>query len=215
MDIQTLYIIVASVALALALESIIFQQWSFKKIHRRLDALNEEISEMKQPKDDFRQLVNKLAAAPDFPEDIVELPAKKEIPAETVPAKDPQLQQAYNTFYTQYQQMVADISVDNISEKQQELATLLLEMGYWLKDFLPVWNEDFNATSTQKNNVASIAQSEQQWQKEIENAPKPTTNPIKTPFEAIALMRQLQQWGVKHFRLLISGFRYEPQNTES
>lgn len=221
MDIQTLTIIVACTAFALALEATILIWWFSRKTYLQLAEIRQgmkELKEMKQlPKDDLflRQLVDKLSPVSDFPEDIDNDTETKNLQVEKDDSNNSLLLQAYEVFYNHYQQMAADISVDNLEEKKDQLSTLLLEMGYWLKDFLPVWHKDFNATSDQNANARRIALNEHQWQQELANAPLATTNPYKTPFEVIALVQCLQQWGIKSFRFLLSGFRYQPQNTES
>lgn len=220
MDVQTITIIVSSVALAVALESTMLCLWIYRKMAARLD----EQRQVQQPDYGLQQLTAQLATAPDFAEEELQGRTKREKPAlqggEKAPAVAPnphaeQLKQAYDTFYAQYEQIAADITVDNLGQRSQQLATLLLEMGYWLKDFLPVSQGDFNATSVQKANAGSIALTEKQWQQELAQAPLPNANPYETPLEVMALVQKMQQWGVGSFRFLVSGFRYQSKQTES
>lgn len=213
MDIQTLTIIVSSIALAVALESTILCVWLYRKISKRLDTLPKETS---LSDNNFRQLVDKLSMVPDSME--LQQPAKEETTEQAVMATSPNeklLAQAYDTFYIKYQQTVADMTVDNMEQQAEQLATLLLEMGYWLKDFLPVCRGDFNATATQKANAERIALAKQQWLQELEQAPQPNTNPYETPLEVMALVQKLQQWGVDDFRFLISGYQYKAKQKQA
>lgn len=207
MDIQTLTIIIACVALALALEATILIVWFTKKMSMQMVTFHEKMTQLKEylTQKDVQQ-----TTLTDLPKEVVVEPK-----AETVlTPPDPLLEQAYNTFYLRYRQLASETTVDNLDEKSQELACQLLEMGYWLKDYLPVWHHDFNATSVQKVNVESITLDDEHWQQTHAQAPLPTTNPYKTSFEVIALVQKLHQWGVEQFRFLISGFRYQNQSIE-
>ena len=206
MDIQTLTIIVSSIALAVALESTILCVWLYRKISNRLDAIPKETN---FSDNNFRQLVDSQE---------LQQPVKEEATEPSVVATSPNdklLAQAYDTFYSKYRQTVTDMTVDNMEQQAEQLATLLLEMGYWLKDFLPVSQGDFNATATQKANVERIALAKQQWLQELEQAPQPNTNPFETPLEVMALVQKLQQWGVDDFRFLISGYQYKAQQKQA
>ncbi len=219
MDIQTLTISIACIALALALESTILIIWFYRKLSFQIKNLRNE---MIQPKDDLCLLVDKLTPTFDYPEEIAgELDEETTAPPivhteeETLTDENKMLlEKAYNTFYLQYQQLADSISIDNMDDKSQEMMRLLLEMGYWLKDFLPVWRNDFNATSKQKENVNSITLDENQWKKKIAEAQLPNGNILQTPLEVIGIVKKLHQYNVTDFRFQISGFRYQ-QNAES
>ena len=209
LDIQTLTIIIACVALALALEASVLIVWHSKKMSQQMNSLHDEVLNAKN--DSRLQLIEPQTALPDFTEQSFD-ESKIEINDSNL-VHDPLLEQAYNIFYLHYRQLARDTTVDNLEKNSQEFASLLLEMGYWLKDYLPVWHKDFNATSVQKNNVESIMIDDEKWRQTQTQAPLPTNNPYKTPFEVIALVQKLREWGVEHFRFLISGFRYQNQNS--
>lgn len=219
MDLQTLTISIACIALALALESTILIVWFYRKLSFQIKNLRNE---MIQPKDDLCLLVDKLTPTFDYPEEIGgEFDEEKAVPPiaqtekETLTDENKMLlEKAYTTFYLQFQELADSITIDNLDDKSQEMMRLLLEMGYWLKDFLPVWRNDFNATSKQKENVNSITFDENQWKRRIAEAPLPNGNILQTPLEVIGLVKKLQQHNVTDFRFLISGFRYQ-QNAES
>lgn len=218
MEIQTITIIIASIALAIALESTILIVWCYRKMSKQINSLRYE---MVLPKDDLRLLVDKLTPPIDFPEEmdsaIDESPTviSSPSPDDGAPTDNSNdlLENAYNTFHLRYQELVDSITIDNLDVKSQEQAVLLLEMGYWLKDYLPVWHNDFNATSIQRENVNFIALDQTQWQRKLAEAPLPDNNPYKTPLEVIGLVKKMKQCQINDFRFLISGFRYQ-QNEE-
>lgn len=219
MEIQTLTIIIACVALAMALESTILIIWLYRKMSKQIKSLH---SDMVQPKDDLRLLVDKLTPPIDFPEEIDYVIDERPSVVPNTPADDRAstnnshelLEKAYNTFHLRYQELADNITVDNLDAESQEQITLLLEMGYWLKDFLPIWHNDFNATSTQKENVHFISLDQMQWQRKLAEAPLPDNNPYKTPLEVIGLIKKMKEYHINEFRFLISGFRYQ-QSEES
>lgn len=213
MELQTLTIIIACVALAVALESTILIIWLYRKISKQIKLLYRD---MLQPKDDIRLLVDKLTPSIDFPEEIDNVTnegqsANPETTYDNGASKDNSdkyLEKAYETFHIRYQELADSINIDNLDVKSQEQITLLVEMGYWLKEFLPVWHNDFNATSKQRENVGSITLNQELWQQKLAEAPLPNTDPYKTPFEVIGLVNKLRQCHINRFRFLISGFRY-------
>lgn len=218
MEIQTITIIIASIALAIALESAILIVWCYRKMSKQISSLRYE---MVQPKDDLRLLVDKLTPPIDFPEEIDSVIDEGPSVISSTPPdggastdnSNELLENAYNSFHLCYQELVDSITVDNLDVKSQELATLLFEMGYWLKDYLPVWHNDFNATSIQRENVHFITLDQMQWQQKLAEAPLPNNNPYKTPLEVIGLIKKMKQCHINDFRFLISGFRYQ-QNEE-
>lgn len=218
MEIQTLTIIVASIALALAFESTILIVWFYRKLSHQVKSLQKE---MIQPKDDLCLIVDKLTSTVNFPEETTGKSDEETLVTpidhttkETLTDDDKLLlEKAYNTFYLQYQELANSISIENVDDKSQKLMNLLLEMGYWLKDFLPVCQNDFNATSQQKVNVNSICLDEKQWKEMKAEAPLSDTNLLRTPLEVMGLVNIFRQCHVSDFRFLISGFSYQ-QKTE-
>ena len=214
MDLQTLTIIIACIALAIALESTILIMWFYRKLSSQIKSLRKE---MIQPKDDLCLLVDKLSPTFDFPEEITRLSDEKKTEPSIVSTVEETLvdddklllEKAYSIFYLQYQDLADSINIENMDDMSQKLMCLLLEMGYWLKDYLPVWHKDFNATTKQKENVNSITIDENQWKKIQSEAPLADKNILKTPLEVMGLVKQLQKCDVNDFRFLISGFRYQ------
>lgn len=137
---------------------------------------------------------------------------KSEAPSEPAGKPSPNeahLQIAYSVFSAKYKNLCAQLDVHNYKQLAPQMARLLIEMGVWLKDFLPISQDDFNSTEVQKTNVNSIGLPQDMRDQRIADAPVPTGNTNSTPMEVIALNHILQEWGVDDLQLLISGYQYK------
>ena len=231
MNITTITLIVAGVAIALGIQAILLHILGMRKIGASLKDIMKKIEEERTAP--MQLLVNKYAPNGDFEEEddegddaqpaaattttqFVETPApdkaKAGEPSEPSGKPTPNeaaLQMAYSVFTTQYKNLCQGLDVHNYKERAPQMARLLIEMGVWLKDFLPVSQGDFNTTNNQKDNVKSIGQPDDERKQRLAAAPVPTGNTNNTPMEVIALNHILQEWGVDDLQLLISGYQYK------
>lgn len=221
MNITTITLIVAGVALALGIQVILLHIFGMRKISASLKDIKVEIE--KAHAGPLQMLVDKYAPHGDFEEDdkdgatvqpaqvattqFVNTPNPSGKPAPNEAA----LQMAYSVFMPQYEALCQGLDEHNYKERAPQMARLLIEMGLWLKDFLPVSQNDFNATRAQHENVNSIGLPDDQRAQRIADAPEPSGNAYNTPVEVIALNNILQEWGVDDLQLLISGYQYKKE----
>ena len=221
MNITTITLIVAGVALALGIQVILLHIFGMRKISASLKDIKAEIE--KAHAGPLQMLVDKYAPHGDFEEDdedgvtvqpaqvattqFVDTPNPSGKPAPNEAA----LQMAYSVFTPQYEALCQGLDEHNYKERAPQMVRLLIEMGLWLKDFMPVSQNDFNATRAQRENVNSIGLPDDQRAQRIADAPVPSGNAYNTPVEVIALNNILQEWGVDDLQLLISGYQYKKE----
>lgn len=219
MNITTITLIVAGVALALGIQVILLHIFGMRKISASLKDIKAEIETAHT--EPLQMLVDKYDPRGDFEEDdeddstvqpaqvvitqFVDTPNPSGKPAPNEEA----LQMAYRVFTPQYEALCQDLDEHNYKERAPQMVRLLIEMGLWLKDFLPVSQNDFNATRAQRENVNSIGLPDDQRAQRIADAPAPSGNAYNTPVEVIALNNILQEWGVDDLQLLLSGYQYK------
>ena len=230
MNIITITLIVAGVAIALGIQAILLHILGMRKIGASLKDIMKKIEEERTAP--LQMLVDKYAPNGDFEEEddgddaqpaaattttqFVETPApdkaKTDEPSEPAGRPTPNeaaLQIAYSVFTTKYKDLCQGLDVHNYKERAPQMARLLIEMGLWLKDFLPISQNEFNVTRDQRDNVKSIGLPDDQRDQRLAAAPTPTGNTNNTPMEVIALNHILQEWGVDDLQLLISGYQYK------
>ena len=222
MNITTITLIVAGIALALAIEVAIYHFFGIRKISKALDAIKTKVDAQASP---MQLLIDKYANN-DYEEPAAPQPAAPATPAadkkpttapvDEVPSRKPSptdaaLLMANDVFLPQYKQLLDGLDEHNYKQRAPQMARLLIEMGVWLKDFLPISQDDFNVTKAQRDNVASIGFTEEQRREMLDAAPSPTGNAYATPIEVIALNHILKEWGVDDLALLIAGYKYQKQ----
>ena len=222
MNITTITLIVAGIALALAIEVAIYHVFGIRKISKALDAIKKRVDAQASP---MQLLIDKYANN-DYEEPVASQPATPATPAadkkpttapvDEVPSRKPSptdaaLLMANDVFLPQYKQLLDGLDEHNYKQRAPQMARLLIEMGVWLKDFLPISQDDFNVTKAQRDNVASIGFTEEQRREMLDAAPSPTGNAYATPIEVIALNHILKEWGVDDLALLIAGYKYQKQ----
>ena len=223
MNITTITLIVAGVALALAIEVAIYHFFGIRKISKALDAIKTKVDAQASPmqllfvkyaNNDYEEPAAPQHAAPATPaadkKPTTAAPVDEEHPRKPSPT-DAALQMANDVFLPQYKQLLDGLDEHNYKQRAPQMARLLIEMGVWLKDFLPISQQDFNVTKAQRDNVASIGFTEEQRREMLDAAPSPTGNAYATPIEVIALNHILKEWGVDDLALLIAGYKYQKQ----
>lgn len=230
MNITTITLIVAGIALALGIQVILLHVFGMRKISASLKEIKAEIE--KAHTEPLQLLVDKYAPSGDFEEEEDEglaQPKSATTATQFVDTPNPDkadstetskssgkpapneaaLQMAYSVFTPQYEKLCQELDEHNYKERAPQMARLLIEMGVWLKDFLPVSQNDFNATRAQRDNVSSIGMPDDLRTQRIADAPVPSGNAYNTPVEVIALNDILQEWGVDDLQLLLSGYQYK------
>ena len=232
MNITTITLIVAGVALALGIQVILLHIFDMRKISASLKDIKAEIE--KAHTEPLQMLVDKYAPKGDFEEDdeyddstqpmqgatttqFVDTPNPDKSAPDSSGKPAPNeaaLQMAYSVFTPQYEALCQGLNEHNYKERAPQMARLLIEMGLWLKDFLPVSQNDFNATRAQRDNVKSIGLPDDLRAQRIADAPVPSGNAYNTPVEVIALNNILQEWGVDDLQLLLSGYQYKKEQKQ-
>lgn len=220
-SIITITLIVSGLALALAIWVTVLLLLGMRKVSKTMTDIQSKLDAQKASP--LQLLVDKYAEG-DFEEqptatqqpspttqfvDTGFQPSEKGDNSQRPSLNDTALQMANDVFLPQYKALTEGLDEHNYKERAPQMARLLIEMGLWLKDFLPVSQQEFNVTKTQRDNVASIGLPDELRQQRLAEAPLPTGNAYDTPFEVIALDHILQQWGVDDLALLISGYRYK------
>jgi len=216
----TVLIIISGIALAVAIQAIILHWHSMRLMKKMWRQIGEEIEATRSA---TISLAEQLSHGDDFVADEpVEVTFKSEKPTKTsstdskpahqaadhpVSYNDTILKKANEKFTTQYRELCNGLDEHNFNERIPKLGKLLVEMGIWLKDFLPVSQGDFNATSDMQKNVDSVGLDNRERAAMLASAQAPTENPYKTPMEVIALNRLLRQWGINNLDILLSGYR--------
>lgn len=215
----TVLIVISGIALAAAIQAIIQNWHSTRQLKKMLRQIGEEIGATRLA---AISLAEQLNHGDDFVADEpVDVTVQSEKPDQTPPADskpveqaadepvshiDTILQKANDRFTTQYRELCNGLDEHNITERIPELGQLLVEMGIWLKDFLPVSQGDFNVTSDMLKNVDSVGLDKRELTAMLESAQVPNENPYKTPMEVIAINRLLRQWGINNLDVLLSGY---------
>jgi len=227
MTITTITCIVAGVALSVAVEFAILHILGMRKISKSLKDIKEQMTLHGQ--DPMKLLVNKYAPAGDFEEYTSENNSqtttqfvgieKDSISGQKVSGteghspspNDAKLKMAQTVFLQRYEELCDGLNAKNYKERAQNMGQLLIEMGLWLKDFLPVSQNDFNATKSQYANASIISLTDEQRYELFKAAPRPTGSTEATPIEVIALNHILQKWGIESLNVLMSGYKYQPE----
>ena len=219
-SITTITLVVSGLALALAIWATVLLLLGMQKVSKTMTDIQSKLDAQKASP--LQLLVDKYAEG-DFEEqptatqqpspstqfvDTGFQPSEKGDNSRPSP-NDVALQMANDVFLSQYKVFTEGLDEHNYKERAPQMARLLIEMGLWLKDFLPVSQQEFNVTTTQRDNVASIGLTDELRQQRLTDAPLPTGNAYDTPMEVIALNHILRQWGVDDLALLISGYRYK------
>lgn len=202
LDIETIILLLAVVG-GLTVCCLIVSMISIFKIRQVGNILQDYLDNAE------RKQENKLAESariPDRQKSINQIQNKQLEPKKSV--ADNLTRAAYDTYGQKYQHLVSELDVDNYQEKSKEMADLIVEMGLWLKDYLPVAMGDINTTDAQRNNVKSVEADGDERSKPI-TLLTANENPYDTPLEVIGLMRRFKDMGVSNLGLTICGYKYE------
>ena len=118
---------------------------------------------------------------------------------------------AYETLYLPYRQEAENLTVETFADGAKELTRRLLEMGIIFHDLLPYCKGDLILES-QLRNLHAVKEPQHSAPPGI----KPTSNPIQTPLEVIAITDALRKLKIDNLKYLLNGYElHESTSTNS
>lgn len=186
--------------------------WLFQRNWKQsLDRVVEASNTMRQQEKDVSPEPVKSdtvieQSADETRQEVAPAPAAKTVPS----TADELTADAYASYYSLYRQIADGLTIDNFATEGQRLMELIVEMGLWTKDYLPLAMNDINVSQDQVCNARQVSNmAKGQGGQQLQSLPLSDENPFHTPVEVIALVRQFRQMGIRHLGVSISGFQYK------
>jgi len=200
MEMMTILLIAVGLLTAVSLAATVVSSMRIRQLEHTIQDALKDIGRAREKK------VQRAAPLSDRHETNSQPPIARPQPRRTL--ADRLTHAAYDTYWRRYQQLVSELNVDNYQEKSTEMADLVVEMGIWAKDYLPVAMGDVNATEAQRCNAKSV---ETDVYDNVQAFEPKTANgsPYDTPLEAMGLIARFKEMGIRNLELNISGYRYE------